>query len=67
MFVIKWIELDDVFNYHPATAFAKTLEQAIEKQNEIAALDESQIDRSDELFSGKIMSEVIIEEIRLKE
>ena len=66
MFIIKWVELNDIYNYFPATAFAETFETALVKQYVIDERNEQQANRAEELFSGKIMSEAIIEEIRLK-
>ena len=64
MYIVKWVETDDVFNYHPSVRFAESYEDAIEIKNLIIDKFDSQEFEPELLDSGKVVSDPIIEEIK---
>jgi ribosomal protein L15 len=65
MWIIKWVEMDFIYNYYPKVRFANTYDKAKEIQAELEAENEDQESEEyiSELFEGKIMSEIYVEEI----
>lgn len=62
MFIIKWVELDDLYNNYPAVILLSNSQEAKEKFLELEKLSEEQQSQMEELFVGKIVSEIYIEE-----
>jgi hypothetical protein len=67
MWLIKWVELDDVLNHHPIVKIVETYNEARDLQYEVNERFDSQLDDPDNLESGKVVSEPLIEEITFKE
>lgn len=63
IYIVKWVIMDDIFNYYPCFSLFKKYDDArnfqIQKEEEI----EQQQDRLEEIFEGKIISEIYLEEI----
>lgn len=63
IYIVKWVEMDEIFNYYPCFNLFEQYDDArnfqIQKEEEI----EQQQDRLEELFEGKIISEIYLEEI----
>lgn len=65
MWIVSWVVIDEIFNYYPCVRFAKNYEDAREIQSILEEEQAEQQDREDysELFFGKIVSEIYINEI----
>jgi len=65
--VVKWVEMDDIFNYYPCLKVFSIYNEAqnfqLEKEEEL----EQQQDKLEELYDGKIISEIYLEEIEIPE
>lgn len=63
MFIVKWIEMDEIFNNYPCIKIFSDYDEAREfkaqKEDEL----EQQTDKLDDLFEGKIISEIYIDVI----
>jgi hypothetical protein len=64
MFIVKWVEMDDVFNYYPCIKIFSDYNDAWEFKAEKEDELEQQADKLDSLFEGKIISEIYIDEIK---
>ena len=66
-YIVKWVEMDDIFNYYPCLKIFSIYNDArnfqLEKEEEI----EQQQDKLEELYDGKIISEIYLEEIAIPE
>ena len=64
-YIVKWVEMDDIFNYYPCLKIFSEYNEArnyqIEKEEEF----ENQENRLDELYDGKIISEIYLDEVKL--
>ncbi|MGA2296068.1 MAG: hypothetical protein ABSG15_00785 [FCB group bacterium] len=67
MFLVKYVVMQDIFNYYPRIKFADTYEAAQEIQYDIDERFKKEEDEPDELEPGKIVSEPSIEEIKFDE
>ncbi|MBX3045199.1 MAG: hypothetical protein KIT33_10295 [Candidatus Kapabacteria bacterium] len=63
MFIVKWVEMDDVFSYYPQCKVVKTYEEARVIKSDMEEILESQYEQNGDIFSGKIISEIYIYEI----
>lgn len=63
MFIVKWVEMDDVFSYYPKCKVVKTYDEARVIKSEKEEISESQYERNGDIFQGKIISEIYIDEI----
>ena len=63
MYIVKWVEMDEIFNYYPCVNIFSDYDKAREYQTEKEIELENQTDKLDNLFEGKIISEVYIEQI----
>lgn len=63
IYIVKWVQMDEIHNYYPCFNLFEQYEDAknfqIQKEEEI----EQQQDRLEEIFEGKIISEIYLEEI----
>ena len=66
MFIVKWVETDEVFNYYPCikifSDYNEAREYKAQKEDEL----EQQNDKFDSLLEGKIISEIHIDIIESK-
>ncbi len=63
MWIIKWVEMNNVFEYHPKVLFAETYDEAREIKCTIEEKFDKLNDEQDKDEHDKIVSEVSIEEI----
>ncbi|MDT3740750.1 MAG: hypothetical protein RO257_14760 [Candidatus Kapabacteria bacterium] len=63
MFIVKWVEMDDVFSYYPKCKAVKTYEESRAIKSDKEEISESQHERNGDIFQGKIISEIYIDEI----
>ena len=65
--VVKHVEMNDVFDYYPCLQIFSVYNEArnyqLEKEEEL----EQQQDKLEELYDGKIISEIYLEEIEIPE
>ncbi len=66
MFIVSYVVLDELLNYYPLIKFAITLEKAQEVEAQVKEELEQQLDRIEELFDGKIVSEPYLHEVDFK-
>ncbi len=66
LYIIKWIEMDEIYNYYPCLQLFSDINEARDfksnKEDELA----NQESRMEELFDGKIISEIYLEEIQIE-
>ena len=66
-YLVKWVEMDDIFNYYPCHKIFSEYNEArnfqIDKEEEF----DNQENRLEELYNGKIISEIYIEEIQIQD
>lgn len=66
LYIIKWVEMDEIYNYYPCLQIFSDENEARDfkskKENELAR----QESRMEELFEGKIISEIYLEEIQIE-
>jgi hypothetical protein len=64
-YIVKWVEMDDIFNYYPCIKIFSEYNEArnyqIEKEEEF----DGQENKMEELYDGKIISEIYLEECNL--
>jgi hypothetical protein len=64
-FIVKWVEMYDIFNYYPCIKIFSEYHEArnyqIEKEEEF----DGQENKMEELYDGKIISEIYLEEVKL--
>jgi hypothetical protein len=65
MFIVKWVQMDDTFSYYPCCQFVKTYDEAREIKAEKEEITETQYERNGDIFDGKIVSEIYIDEIKV--
>ena len=65
MWVVKWVEMDDIFNYYPGVRIFSDYESARNYQYHVKADLERLIDKMECNYEGKIISEILIDEIEL--
>jgi len=63
MWLVKWVEMDDVLNYHPKYEIAETYNQAKEIQSKVTERYDSQEIDPNNLESGKVCSDPILEQV----
>lgn len=63
IYIVKWVEMDEIFNYYPCFNLFEQFDDArnfqLLKEDEI----ELQQSRLDEIYEGKIVSDIYLEEI----
>jgi hypothetical protein len=64
-YIVKWVEMDDIFNYYPCLKIFSEYDEARNYQIEKEEESEGQENKMDELYDGKIISEIYLEEIKL--
>ena len=64
MFIVKWVEMDDIFSYYPCTVIVNSYDEAMEIKSQKEDLLDAQSE-DDEIYVGKIISEIYIDEISL--
>ena len=64
MYIVKWVETDEVFNYYPCIKIFSDYDEAREFKAEKEAELEQQNDKFDSLLEGKIISEIYIDDIK---
>ncbi len=64
MYIVKWVETDNIFNYYPCFKIFSEYNEAREFQAQKEAELELQNDKVEDLFEGKIISEIYIDEIK---
>jgi hypothetical protein len=66
-YMVKWVSMDEIYNYYPCfqifTDYIEARNFATDKEEESF----NQIERPDELFEGKIVSEVYLEEFKIQD
>jgi len=64
MYLVSWVELDQILNYHPKYEIAETYNEAKEIQSKVEERFDSQEVDPNNLESGKICSDaIVIEEV----
>jgi len=63
MYMIIWVVLDDVLNYHPKYEIVETYNEAKEIQNKVTERFDSQELDPDNLESGKVCSDPVLEQV----
>ena len=66
MYIVKWVETDEVFNYYPCIKIFSDYDEAREYKAEKEAELEQQNEKLDSIFEGKIISEIHIDVIESK-
>jgi hypothetical protein len=67
MWLIKYVEMDSTFGHHPVAEIAETYNQAKEIQSSIEERIANQNDDGSIPEEGKIVSEPILEEIKMED
>ena len=67
MWMVKWVSTDEIFNYYPCEKIFTDYDTARNLQSEMEEELEKQIDRVEDIFEGKILSEIFIEEIKFED
>ena len=62
-YIVKWVSLDDIFNYYPCHRIFSDYESAKRFQIEQEEISEQQQSKMEDLFADKIVSEIYLEEI----
>ena len=65
MFIIKWVETDEIYNYYPCVRIFSDYDKARMFREKMETKLEEQSDKMDSIFEGKILSEVYLEEIEV--
>ena len=60
-YIVKWVELDDIYNYFPCIELFSEYDQAKNYLNDKEEIRDKQENRMDEFFDGKIISEIYLE------
>ncbi len=60
-YIVKWVKLDDTLLYYPCTNVFYDYDKALDFQNEMQMELESQNEKLDEIFDGKIVSDIFLE------
>ena len=66
MFIIKWVEQDEIFNYYPKILFFSKYEKARDYKSELEMILEKQSEDMVLIYKNKILSEIYLEEINSK-
>ena len=64
-YIVKWVEMDEIFNYYPCVKIFVDYNEAknfyVDKDEEL----NNQETKLEDLFEGKIISEIYLEEVEI--
>jgi len=61
-YIVKWVEMDDIYNYYPRLRIFSDYNAARDFQGEKE--EDAESGKVDELYGGKIISDIFLEELK---
>ena len=66
LYILKWVEMDEIYNYYPCLQIFSDYNEARDFKNKKEDELADQESRMEELFEGKIISEIYIDEVPIE-